>query len=791
MFQLHVLGAARIEGKDGRLTGEPAQRHRLALLAMLSLARDSRLPRERLMALLWPDHGVKEARHLLNVSVHVLRKSLGDDVLRSQGDDLQLDTTNLSVDVLNFRQAIARGELAEAIAIYVDPLLDGFFLDGSPEFERWQDAERSRLDGELTAAMEGLAAKLEKAADWPAALQWWQSLSARSPDSARIALRLMKALEATGDRGGALRVADAHTAVLAKEFGAEPSPDVTALAARIRGQPVGREAQDARREDKHVIAGEADLSRDRHPGHVDDPTRDRHPGQASDQRAQSRDPASFAGQPAQAPRHRHKLAWALLTVAVVSTSGLAYTLGSRRTVDEASVAVLPFMDLSPNKDRAYLSDGLTEELLNALAKIPGLRVASRSSSFQFRDPGVDIREVGRRLGVAAVVEGSVRLDSNRLRVTAQLIETKNGYHLWSQEYDRGMEDVFAVQEDIARTVASALGDQLITKLPDTLVARGTESTEAYDLYLRGRHDWNSRTTEGMWSALRAFEHATTVDPAYASAYAGLSDTWQLLPDYGNVPARQGLARAKTAALRAIALDSTLAEAHASLGAILDDYDRDRRGAEQSYRRAIYLNPGYSTARQWLAIHLADDGRHDEAATEMERARRRDPQSRIINTAVGAIRYFARDYAGAIAEYRAVVDQAPDFALAWALMGRVFLVSGRVDSAVATLQRSVELSGGDPSYRSVYAAALSAAGKRDEALAVARLVKDATPDAYVPYCELASAYLYLGDDSTALALFERGFEERDPAIKHIKVEPLYDRIRDHPRFQILLERAGLR
>ncbi|HEX9579460.1 MAG TPA: tetratricopeptide repeat protein, partial [Gemmatimonadales bacterium] len=492
-----------------------------------------------------------------------------------------------------------------------------------------------------------------------------------------------------------------------------------------------------------------------------------------------------------APLRRRELRWALLGAAIAASLLIGVAVGPWRTTDRASVAVLPFLDLSPAGDRAYLSDGLTEELLNALAKIPGLRVAARSSSFQFRDPGTDVRMVGQRLGVAAVVEGSVRLEGTRLRVTAQLIETRRGYHLWSEQYDRDLEDIFAVQEEIARTVASALSAELVSGLPDILVARATESTEAYDLYLRGRHDWNSRTTEGMWRALRAFERAIAIDPGYAAAYAGLSDTWQLLPDYGDVPARQGLAQAKTAALRAIALDSSLAEAHASLAALLDDYDRDRAGAEHEYRQAILLNPGYATARQWLAIHLADDGRFDEAIAEIERARRLDPLSRIINTAVGAVRYFARDYPGSVAEYRAVLDQAPDFALAWALMGRVFLVEGRVDTALSALKHAVNLSDGDPSYRAVYAAALAAAGRRDEGSALARDLKDVPPGGYVPYCELASAFLYLGDDAAALDLFERGFEERDPAIKHIGVEPLYDRIREHPRFHALLQGAGLR
>jgi TolB-like protein/DNA-binding SARP family transcriptional activator/Flp pilus assembly protein TadD len=772
MFTLHVLGGARIEGPAGRLTGEAVQRHRLALLALLAAARDGRVSRERLISVLWPEASDRDGRHLLNVSVHIIRKALGEQALRTEGADLRLDHTSVNCDLCDFRGALAQGDVRAAVTGYSGPFLDGFFLGGSPEFDQWQDAERSRVEEEFTAAVEKLAEEAGSKGDWQDAVRWWQILWTRAPEHERTTLHLMQALEASGDRAGALRAADAHTAYLAQEFGAEAGPEVARLATRIRSAPVTSAGHG---EGKPLEAGAPDDQRELEaPMSV---------AVGVTQPARASGPRGVAGRP-------RSLRTTLVVVLLLAGGVLAFVLNPWRTPQRLSVAVLPFVDLSPQGDRAYLGDGMTEELLNALARIPGLHVAARSSSFQFRDPGVDVRMVGARLGVDAVVEGSVRLEGNRLRVTAQLIESKRGYHLWSDQFDRRVEDVFVVQEEIARTVARALGARLGHTTPDTLVRRFTDNPRAYDLYLRGRHAWNARTTDGMWNALRSFEEAVAADPSYAAAYAGLADTWQLLPDYGNVNARLGLARAKTAALRAIALDSTLAEAHASLGALLDDYDRDRAGAERAYRTAILLNPAYATARQWLAIHLADEGRHEEAAAEMERARRLDPLSRIINSAVGAIRYFARDYPSAIAEYRAVVDQAPDFALGWALMGRVYLVQGSLDSAVATLERSVRLSGGDPSYQAVYAAALAASNRLVEARTLAESVRDTQPEGYVPYCELASAFIYLGDFESALALFERGFEERDPAIKHIAVEPLYDRIRGHQRFQQLLRRAGL-
>ena len=484
---------------------------------------------------------------------------------------------------------------------------------------------------------------------------------------------------------------------------------------------------------------------------------------------------------------RHRVGLSVVPLVVLALlAGSMLDRGGAEIPAEASVAVLPFTDTSPDADQTYFSDGLSEGLLNALARTPGLRVAARSSSFQFRGSGVDVQSVGRRLGVAAVVEGSVRVEADSLRITVQLSDASSGYLLWSARYDRPMRDVFTIQEEVARAVAGSISAEL---LPPTLMPSRTASLEAYRLYLRGRHEWRRRTEEGMWAALESFSQAVGLDPGYAAAYAGLADTWQLLPDYGDVAASEGLARAKTAALRAVALDSTLAEAHVSLAALLDDYDRDRKGAESAYRRAIELNPGYATARHWLAIHLADEGRFEEALAEIEQARRLDPLSDIVNTAAGAVRYFARDYDGAMAEYRAVLDLEPDFALGWALLGRVQLVSGQVDEAVTSLGHSVDLSEGDPSYGAVYAAALAEAGRSAEARALADRVRAGHPVDYVPYCELAAAYIRLDDEDEALAQFRLCFEERDPALKHIRAEPLYDAIRPHPDFKDLVRRAG--
>ena len=769
-FTLHLLGGVRLEGPAGRLTGEPVQRHRLALLALLALARDGRLPRERLTSLLWPEHGTRQARDLLNSAVYVLRKALGKDVIRSEGDDLRLDLDLLRCDAVAFLEGLEAGDLHVAVDSYTGPLMDAFFLDAARDFEQWQDARRFELQAEYRRALGELATRAERADRLDEAEDWLRRLVRDRPADASATVRLMKLLSARGDRAGALQAAADHGAILEATYEAEPTLEVEALAREIREAPEStRVARSGR-----ATLGDGSVGDGSVPA---SPRAQTGPGSA-EARARSRSPL------------------ALLGVAGLATL-IAAVLGTRLPLsapsadpEAASVAVLPFVDLSPEGGFGYFGEGLTEELLNALARNPDLTVAARSSSFQFAGGAVDARDVGRSLEVASVVEGSVRIDGERLRVTAQLIDARTGYHLWSDQYDRRMDDVIAIQEEVAGAVAAALSEKFGVAFVDPRLSPSTTDPEAYRLYLLGRHEWRRRSEEGMLAALDAFQRATSLDPDFAAAHAGLADVWQLLPDYADVEASEGLARARTHALRAVALDSTLAEAQAALAALLADYDRDRAAAEATFRRAVELSPSYVTARHWLALYLADSGRHEEALEEIERARRLDPLSDIVNTAVGAVRYFGRDYDGAEAEYRAVLELQPDFALGWALLGRVQLVAGDAEGAVVSLERSVELSGHDPSYQAVYAAALAEVGREQEAREQADRILARHPDGYVPYCELASAYVRLGDLEQALALFEWALQEHDPALTHVDVEPLYDEIRDQPRFRAVVRAMGL-
>jgi serine/threonine protein kinase/tetratricopeptide (TPR) repeat protein len=458
-----------------------------------------------------------------------------------------------------------------------------------------------------------------------------------------------------------------------------------------------------------------------------------------------------------------------------------------------SLGILPFTNMSPNRDDEYFSDGMTEELITALSKIDGLRVAARTSAFAFKGMNADIREVGSRLRVSSVLEGSVRRAGKRLRVTAQLINVADGYHLWSEEYDRELKDVFAVQDELARAIVGALRVHL--KLPGpaaaTIVKAATIDPQAHDLYLQGRFFWNQRTPESLRTAVRCFERAIARDSGYAEAYAALADAYVLFPSYFVTVPKEGYPKAKAAAVRALALDSTLGSAHTTLGAIRQSYEWDWSGAEQSFRRAIALDPRYATAHQWYGEYLSSLGRHQEALAEADSAVALDPLSSIIRTDKGGDLIRGRRYDAAIAELRTTIDVDPSFVPGHNYLGWAYLAKGMRAAAVAELDTTVRLSGRGLGMGRL-AFAYAASGKRDSALRIIRELTDRSRHEYVASFQFALAYAGLGDREQALAWLEKSAELREPfLVSSILTEPLFDSLRSDPRFAQLRIRMGLK
>ncbi len=456
----------------------------------------------------------------------------------------------------------------------------------------------------------------------------------------------------------------------------------------------------------------------------------------------------------------------------------------------ASAAVLPFTDLSSDKDQEYFSDGLTEELITALSQVPGLRVAARTSSFQFKGRPTDVREVGRKLDVAAVLEGGVRKSGNRLRISAQLVGVKDGYQLWADSYDRDLADVFAVQEEIARAIVSALRLRLAPGRDSLLAPAPTHDVGAYDLYLKGRFAWNQRSGAALPQAARYFEQALARDSTLARAYAGLADTYILLPAYAGASPAEVWPKAKAAALKALALDSTLAEAHTSLAYGTMTYEWDWPAAEASFRRAIAADSTYPTAHHWYGDYLAGRGRLDESLREMRRAHELDPLSRIIGVELGWVYYLMHRNDEAQVEIRRALALDPNFAHGYFLLGAAQIQKGQSKEAVASFRHNLELGGFYAYSAGTLCYALAASGDRPAARRMLEELLDRSKREFIPPFSLAIAYTGLGDKTKAIEWLNKGIDQRDVLLPENFFDPLFEPLRSDPRFAEVERRMGV-
>jgi len=480
-------------------------------------------------------------------------------------------------------------------------------------------------------------------------------------------------------------------------------------------------------------------------------------------------------------RRRWITAAVLLLLLALGAAAIRFRAGGTGPAAPASAAVLPFADLSPNRDQAYFSDGLTDELITALSRVEGIRVAARTSSFQFKDRQVDVSEIGRQLHVGAILEGSVRRSGDRVRITAQLVSTRDGYQLWADVYDRELKDVFKVQEDIARAIISALAVKLGARGDKTLQARPTSDLEAYDLYLKGRFAWNQRTASGMAQAVRYLEQAVARDSGFALAWAALADAYVLAIPYAGAPRDIDWPKARAAAAKALALDSTLGEAHTALAYGTMIYDWEWAAAEASFRRAITVAPTYPTGHQWYGDFLWSQGRLEEALDQMQQAQRLDPLSLVIGTEVGQTYYLMRQSDRAEAQLRATLQLDPNYPHVLYVIGLVYLQQHRYREAIDALRRSVDLGGFEEDLAGGLAYAYAASGDRAAATRyTAELARRLTRGQVGPFA-LALAYAGQGDLTRAFAHLNRAIDERDAFLPEDFFDPLLDPLRRDPRF----------
>ena len=454
------------------------------------------------------------------------------------------------------------------------------------------------------------------------------------------------------------------------------------------------------------------------------------------------------------------------------------------------IAVLPFINASPDPENEYLSDGITDELIAALAKVDGLRVASRTSVFALKGKPQDVRAIGALLDCAAVLEGTVRRSGHRLRITAQLVSTEDGSLLWSERYDRTVEDVFEIQDEIARTIVNTLRATSFADLPTPEPQRYTASPAAYRLYLRGRYEWNRRTQEGVTEGIRYFEQAIAEDPGYALAYTGLADAYALGVDYRSVPAGPGLEAAKLYSRKAIELDDSLAEAHASLAWALFVYDWDWEGAEREFRRAIDLDPRYAPAHQWYTFLLVSRAAFGDALVEGHTAVELDPGSVSARRTLGWAYYYARRWEGARHHLERAIAMNPNAEETFRVFGLTLALEGQLGDAIRVLREAVTMEGAGTYTRATLGYALARAGETAEAREILRGLEEHLAREYVSPVAFATIMLGLGDVERALDWAERAYEERRGWMAYLRVNPLMDPMRGHPRFDALIARMKL-
>jgi serine/threonine-protein kinase len=448
------------------------------------------------------------------------------------------------------------------------------------------------------------------------------------------------------------------------------------------------------------------------------------------------------------------------------------------------------VNVSSDPENEYLSDGITDELIDALAKVEGLRVASRTSVFALKGKPQDVRAVGALFGVSEVLEGCVRRSGDRLRIAARLTSTQDGRLLWSQRYDRKLVDVFDIQDELARTIVDALRSNSFADLPDPVPARYTTNLKAYGCYLKGRFAWNKRTQEGLHEAIRYFEQAIAEDEGYALAYAGLGDSYALHVDYRSVPVHEGFARAKAYARKAIELDDRVAEAHASLAWSLFIYDWDWAGADREFRRAIELDPRYASGHQWYAMLLASQGKLDESVAEALRALELDATSVSGRRSAAWACYYAHRFEQARYHAERAVAMNPTAEESYRVLGLALIEQGELGEAERVLREGVELAGGISYPKAMLGYALARAGKRDEAKRLLRTLEHEAKREYVSPVAFAVLHIGLGARAEALTWAERAYEERRGWLVYLRVNRMFDPLREEPRFHALVRKMKL-
>ena len=492
---------------------------------------------------------------------------------------------------------------------------------------------------------------------------------------------------------------------------------------------------------------------------------------------------------------RYMAAAALLAGMVLLALSLGWVVHERRrslsegAADIRSVAVLPLANLSGDPQQEYLADGVTEELITDLAKVGSLKVISRTSVMRYKGTSKTLPEIGRELNVDAVVEGSVQHSGQRLKITAQLIRAATDHHLWAEEYERDARDLFTMEAAVARDIANEIRVKLTPQQEAQLVSARQVEPEPHEAYLKGRFHWYKRTEKDLRKAIEYFNEAVAKDSQYAAAYDGLADCYHVLNQYGSFPTAEARLKAGAAVRKALEIDPSLAEAHATLGLMRHEFEWDWEGSEREFKRAIEVNPNYATGHHWYSMFLSQMGRPEEGVAEARRAQQVDPLSPRANTVLCLNLYFARQYDNAIEAARRAFELDPDYMPAHWCTGMAYGQKGNFTEAIAELQRAVVLSGDSTELQAWLAYTYAVAGKRDAPLRILSHVRSVAKQQYVSPYRIAQIYTGLGDKDQAFEWWNKARDEHSQFLIYFAAWPANDSLRSDPRYRQLLHSMG--
>ena len=500
------------------------------------------------------------------------------------------------------------------------------------------------------------------------------------------------------------------------------------------------------------------------------------------------------------PPRRRRMGWKKPIAAALATLAIAFLLVTRVPAIKhlllpsmhpaiRSLAVLPLQDFSRNADQDYFADGMTEELITDLAQISALRVISRTSVMTYKGSSKPLPQIARELNVGAILEGSVERVQDRVRITAQLIQAQTDQHIWAKSYEGSVSDILTLQEKVARAIADEIQIKLTADELQRLSRPRAVNPDAHENYLLGRYYWNKRTAEAVRKSIDYLEKAIAQDPQYALAYAALSDSYHLLPDLAGSDAGESFQKARAAALKALELDPSIAEAHAAVASVKEDYDWDWNGAEKEYKQAIELNPGLGIIHAQYSNLLAETGRIGEAVPEAKKALQLDPLSSFVNSNLGSMLYFAGNYEEAITQSRKTLELDPASARSYRNLGRIYAALGLYEKATAEFQKAIELSPGTPEYLAELGYAFAMRGDTKEAETILRQLEGSFRRGDASSYQLAVVYAGMRDKKSALQLLNKALTERAAGVSYLKVTPMFAELRSEPDFQAILHQIG--